>query len=327
MPISQHPAPSGQWPLPARGPPAPFTVRQEMATGQRPSMSLSRTVAPVPAPTGAPALQRQAQAPATQVGTRDAGQCPCTEPDPPTSHSTHSCQTSSTIHSNASTCPCPACTHHGSPLHRHCHHGYRPLRPRLPVLDTNTAPATACPCAHLTWPPQSRGTGHQYITAAPQPCSRLFHNHARRSNALSHLVHKATPQAALGSHRGSRGHRPPANQPSPMDVAPGPRDPEPSLSCARSTPAMLRHRSVPHLLPAWPPGPARIPASTAPPQLSARALFTAPMPHATPADSTCRQEQAGAPCCCCRVGGGDNQHRPGRGRHVHRRAPVRLCAS
>lgn len=37
LPISQHPAPSGRWPLPARGSPAPFTVREETATGRRPS--------------------------------------------------------------------------------------------------------------------------------------------------------------------------------------------------------------------------------------------------------------------------------------------------
>lgn len=113
---------------------------------------------------------------------------------------------------------------------------------------------------------------------------------------------QATQCTTPGSHPGSLGHCPPTDQPGPADVAPGSRDLQPSLSRTRSAPATLQHRSVLCFLPTCLlPCPASPPAL---PRLSARNQFTAPVPRTAPAGSTCRQEQAGAPCCCRRVGGG-----------------------
>lgn len=142
-------------------------------------MSLPRAVAPVPAPAGAPPLQRRAQDPATPVDTGDVGQCPRTKPDPPTSCGTHSCQTSSTIHSNASTCPRPACTLPARTTAPLCTANAvaapGPLRPGLPAL-TPTPLLLRHPRAHhaphrhpspqkgATGPPPARGTdGRQLL--------------------------------------------------------------------------------------------------------------------------------------------------------------------
>lgn len=112
---------------------------------------------------------------------------------------------------------------------------------------------------------------------------------------------QVTQCTTLGFHPGSPGNLSPADQPGPADVAPGSTDLQLSLSCTVSAPAMLQHRSVLRFLPACLLPCPRPPAQ---PRLSARARFTAPVPHAAPAGSTCRQEQAEAPCCCRRVGRG-----------------------
>lgn len=302
-------------------------------------MSLPRAVAPVPAPAGAPPLQHRAQDPATPVGTGDVGRCPCTEPDPPTSCGTHSCQTSSTIHSNASTCPRPACTLPARTTAPLCTANAAnavaapgPLRPGLPALDTDTdttAPAASLRPPCTAWAPSTPergaqslpGTGHRRDTVAPNP----------------RLDRGAMPQAARCTRPCHRQHRGPIpahrgiallpDQPGPTDVSTRVRGPTavpvPRRKRPSHAPAPLRPMLAPCLPPALPTTlPARHRHSF---RQEPDSQHPCPVParQAAPAGRS-RQEH---PAAAAGSGRGDNQHWPGRGRHVRRRAPVRLCAS
>lgn len=295
-------------------------------------MSLSRAVAPVPAPAGAPPLQHRAQDPATPAGTGDVGRCPCTEPDPPTSCGTHSCQTSSTIHSNASTCPRPV-------LPAHCLRAPRlPSAPPTPsrhpapcgrgcLPSTPTPLLLRHPRAHrapLGHPSPRKGghgatpgTGHRRDTVAPNPRSDR--------GAMPRAARCTRPRR--GQHRGPipahRGIALLPDRPGPADVSTRVRGPAAVPVPRRKRPSHAPAPLRPTLAPCLPPAlPARHRHSF---RQEPDSQHPCPVParQAAPAGRS-RQEH---PAAAAGSGRGDNQHRPGRGRHVRRRAPVRLCAS
>lgn len=123
----------------ARAPPAPFTVTGRDGDGAGDLSEPPRALAPVPAlPRRSPSPSEHRIRPPSLGWART--RTPSRTPLP--CRSTYSCQTSSTIHSTASTCPRPARTHHGSlpapaataacPRHRHRHRHRRAAPGRAP---------------------------------------------------------------------------------------------------------------------------------------------------------------------------------------------------
>lgn len=197
----------------ARAPPAPFTVTGRDGDGAGDLSEPPRALAPVPAlPRRSPSPSEHRIRPPSLGWART--RTPSRTPLP--CRSTYSCQTSSTIHSTASTCPCPARTHHGS----------QPLRPRLPALATVTA--AQCPAV-----PRAHGA-HRGAAGS-----------GRRGSLRKHALKERLPGAVAEAPAPSRPRRvspPPVPAAHPRALAPGSEPPRPPR--CRSCPAPLRPRSA-----------------------------------------------------------------------------------